>query len=192
MASQYTQCPNCRHVIPDGTMKYHDLSVPMPCCGATGEPRLQWPNVEVYEFLRIIWDQPDNPDGRRIKIVFLSTVLEILLTNALWDLAAQDVKQRRIIEALLDGYRGRERRISLFNKLSRKARRKTLSPIFRSAGLEDFMQNWTELSTLRNRLLHGQFFGLPKRRPLIDYLSTNCLRAFSDVNNELHPAENLS
>ena len=181
----FTKCPDCKKVIRDSAREYQNLSIPMPCCGSIDSIRTAWPHQEVYDFLRLIRDQSNNPDGRRIQIIFLCTVLEVLLESAIWEVATNFVTERETIKILLDGYRGRERRITLFKKLSGFS----LSSCLNSPEHKDFMRKWKDLVELRNKLIHGQYHGLDKRTTLIDYLSRESLSAFTAVNNKIHSNE---
>ena len=181
--SPYVQCPTCHTILHDQSHKLLALAEPAPCCGATGEPRITWPSLEVLEFLEIVDNQDlKSLDGSRIAIVFLCTALELMLEGSLWNLLQLHTKSSQLIETLLDGNWGRERRIQLYNKLSDRS----LNDLFNSCGLATFLEDWGNLSKLRNKIVHGQYWIMEeKAADILRSVFEKCLPAFVAVHNDV-------
>jgi hypothetical protein len=181
--SPYVQCPACRKVVFDPGQKLVKLDELAPCCGSSGQPRIIWPSFEALKFLEIVSSQDlSSPDGRRIAIVFLCTVLELLLEDSLWELLEIHTNSRQLADAVLDSYRGRDKRIQLYNKLSDRK----LKDLLQAEELLTFFEDWEHLSQLRNDIVHGQYSGgTDKEVDCIRHVSMNCLSAFVAVNNDI-------
>jgi hypothetical protein len=190
MNDEYAICMGCGQVFLDeyGERLYDDE--PSPCCQCSGDDILPWPDFEIEEFFRIVHDQDlTTPQGQRVAIVFLCTALEAFLESELTDLVYAVRAPSKVAEILLDSNRGRARMIGLFNGLIDQK----LDVILKSIGLENFMQDWTMLAELRNKLVHGKYY-LRNRRTSIRYLDNSdiniikmldadCTRAFAAVHN---------
>ena len=119
--TKYLKCPKCGKINYDPQLSLVELSKPAPCCGANGEPREMWPSIAVRMFYEVILKQDNNTqDGLRINIVFLSTALEVLLEDVLWELLELHTKSLTLAEVLFESNNGREKRIRLYNSLSDK------------------------------------------------------------------------
>jgi len=182
--SPYVECPACHTIVNDTNHKLIALDEPAPCCGATGEPRIMYPSLEVLKSLELVDNQDLNSsDELKVAIVFLCTALELLLENSLWKLLQLHTKSPQLLEFVLDSNRGRERRIQLYNKLSDR----TLADLFNSCGLLTLLEEWTILSDLRNNVVHRQHLIMEKEKAaaVLRSVFEKCLPAFVAVHNDV-------
>lgn len=187
--SPYIQCPACRRLNFDPDRKLARRDEPAPCCGASGEARIIWPSAETHDILEIARKRRlGTAQGRRIAIVFLATALEMLLESILWELLAAHRSSVFLSEIILDGYRGRDRRIGLFKTLSGKS----ISNVLKAKKLENFLADWDEIARARNDIAHGQYFYERKGRTgvLIKRVINSCLQVFAELQN--HAADTHS
>jgi hypothetical protein len=111
--------------------------------------------------------------------VFLSSALEALLENALWDLLEIREVDHTVGELIMDGWSGRDRRIVAFNRLAGQP----LSGILASAGFSQFIDQWQYVAKLRNRTVHGDLEAFIKPDPSrLEYIRDNCISAFVAVD----------
>lgn len=181
--SPYVQCPACGKIIPGSPSKLIRPDEPAPCCGATGEARLLWPSLEVHHFLELVHKQNlDSTNERRVAIVFLATVLELLLENVLWELVRTYTDSHQLAEYLFDTSWGKERRIRLYDKLSDRP----LGELLQENGMGEFLKEWGELSSVRNKIVHGRYYAsVATDADLIRHLSRDALKAFTLIHNEI-------
>jgi hypothetical protein len=181
--SLYVKCPNCLTVIDNSDLGLTEVDKPAPCCGATGEARIHWPSIKSLKFLEIVVGQNlESQDERRVAIVLLSTMLETLLEDIIWELLGTHAKIQLLKDITLDQNRGRERRIQLYDKLS-DVSLKTLSS---TNGLATFLDDWNLLSDLRNGIVHGQYYkGVKNEIDIIKRLKKDCLEAFKIIHSDV-------
>lgn len=180
---RYRECPACGMVVRDEGRKLLNLDKPAPCCGASGEPRLLWPTLEVLKFLEIAADQDlDSKEERRIAVVFLCTALELLMENCLWNLLSTHARSRDLVDAVLENTWGRDRRIRLYNRFSDCP----LGNLLESREMAAFLKDWDRLSKLRNDIIHGRYFSeLENEIDLVRAVYRDCLGAFLEVHNDV-------
>ena len=159
------------------------LDEPAPCCGASGQPRTRWPSLEVHKFLEIVGSQELNSDDeRRVAIVFLCSALELLLEHSPWRLLAVHTNSRQLADFVLENTRGRERRIRLYTRLSDCP----LGDLLKARGMLTFLDDWNQISELRNDIVHGQYFSnVENEADLIRNVHANCLKVFAEVHNDV-------
>lgn len=161
-----------------------NLSNPAPCCGATNESREHWPAIDVLILIDIVEKQNlDDYKERKVAIVFVSTLLEMLLEETLNRLVSQYVNSNQAAEALMDSFQGRQKRIALFNKLSGMK----LKELLYVAGFNRFLNEWEAISYLRNKVVHRGFHGLSDIdiNATITNLLNSCIDVFTLLNNEV-------
>ncbi len=183
--SPYVKCPSCYTVISDPERKLQNLAEPAPCCGDTGHIRISWPMEDVLMFFEIVRQQDLNETkDRRIAIVFVSTMLELLLENVLWELLSAHTKSLQLAESALDSYQGRERRIKLYNRLSDHS----LRDFFIQHEFSSLLNDWEQLAKIRNKIVHGRYFAETTdaldERELIQRITRSCLQAFFVLHND--------
>ncbi|MGB7062215.1 MAG: hypothetical protein WBF13_07670 [Candidatus Zixiibacteriota bacterium] len=142
-----------------------------------------WPTIQVWKFLDIVVSQDmDSPDERPTAIIFLCTAIELLLERVLWNLLDFHTKSEQLSEFVLDSNWGRERRIRLYNKLSDCS----LGDLLKARNMSAFLDNWKQLSELRNQVVHGRYYtGGEEETDLIRSVYKDCLKVFADVHNDV-------
>lgn len=180
----YIKCPSCNQIFKDPHKITTNLSNPTPCCTAREEMRELWPPLDILILKDIVEKQDINDyKQRKVAIVFVCTILESLLEEVILTLVTYHYKSNRAIEALLDAYQGRNKRINLFNKLNANK----LSEILKSIGNNSFLTEWDTMARLRNEVVHR---GSYKNRDskvdvIIKTLLDNCIDVFAIINNEI-------
>ena len=154
-----------------------------PCCGASGTARELWPSYEVQQFLEIAGTQnlkDSGAKGQRISIVFLHSALDFLLEDILWKLLEAHTKSWDLKESIIDNTWKVKDRIKLFDKLSDKP----LKSILESNNVSTFLEDWKNLSKLRNQILHRKdYFSSAKDIDLFLRVYNHCLKVFSLIHN---------
>lgn len=179
----YKRCPSCGVIFKDKNHSTTTLSNPSPCCGATNESRELWPTLDVLILIDIVEKQNlDNYKERKVAIVFVSTLLEMLLEETVTILAVKHCKSNIAAEVLLDSFQGKKKRITLFNKLSGMK----IKELLNSNGYNDFLPQWEAISTLRNKVVHRGFHGQTDLdvKMAIQNLLNGCIDVFALLNNE--------
>jgi hypothetical protein len=180
----FSRCPVCEHLFRDPTWEAVLGEVPCPECGSTCAVRTWWPyQPDVHRLLNLVHSQKflQLADERVIAIVFLASAMETLLEVNLWDLLRRLGTPDKVAELLLDAYQGRERRISLYNRLAPR----TIREVLESAGLNKFLPAWKSLAEARNGTAHGQWAaGYQLDVETVEYLREHCYEAFAAMNEE--------
>jgi len=111
--------------------------------------------------------------------------METLFEFHLWDMLSRLHTEVRVTELLLDAYRGRERRISLYNQISQRP----LKAVLEAAELSDFLPAWKRLAEARNRTVHGEWQGgYDLDIPTIEYVRDNCYDALAAMHEAARQA----
>jgi hypothetical protein len=120
-------------------------------------------------------------EQRVIVSVFLATIMEMLFEVHLWDMLKRLGTSERVAQLLLDAYRGRERRIHLYNQLASRP----LSEVFESAGLPHCLTAWTTLAKARNETVHGEWqAGYDLDVETIKHIRDRCFDAFAAIHED--------
>lgn len=174
-------------------MSWALVNEPTPCCKIPREDCEPWPTLEIYKTLELVHGQDlGSLDGRRQATLYLSIMLEMLLEYSLWELLQLYTNSDKLAEIILEAYSGKERRISLYNKLSYQK----LGNLFKSnEDLKDFLNNWNSIANVRNKIMHGRSDysdDLPEVIKLIlgqpfypESILRVSLKAFIEVNNDI-------
>ncbi|MHA6529328.1 hypothetical protein [Paenibacillus sp. BAC0078] len=98
-------------------------------------------------------------------------------------LVNQHVKSSQAAEVLMDSFQGRQKRISLFYKLSGVKVKEILEP----AGFNRFLSEWEIIASLRNKVVHRGFYGQSDIDigATITNLLNDCIEVFALINNEV-------
>ena len=181
--SDYLRCPSCGIIINDSSRSLSQLSKPAPCCGAYGSPREIWPSLSVSMFFEIVLQQDNSTEeGLRVSIIFLSTALEVLLEDALWQLFELHTNSLTIAETLFESNNGRDRRLKLYNSLSDTKFSKLLD--FPN-GIQ-FIDRWAKLTKMRNLLVHGKYFiDKAEAKTIVEFIRDSALEIFVKVENDI-------
>lgn len=114
----YKKCPSCNNIFHDPKRETVKLVNPAPCCGKTGEMRSHWPSLDIMILIDIVEKHNTNDfKEEKVAVVFVCTILESLLEEVLWELLITDGNSVKTSEILMDSYTGRNKRITLFNKI---------------------------------------------------------------------------
>jgi hypothetical protein len=114
-----------------------DGAVPCPKCGATCAFRVSWPyRPDITALLDLVHSHKilELAEQMVIASIFLATVMETLFEVHLWDMLKRLGSDERVAMLLLEAYRGRDRRVYLYNQLSSRP----LVEVLESAGLPHF------------------------------------------------------
>jgi hypothetical protein len=123
---------------------------------------------------------------RVVAAVFLATALETLLEVHLWALLKDLGTPEKVAALLLDTYRGRERRIALYNQLAPRS----LKDVFESDGLANFLTAWKKLAEARNGTVHGEWqAGYELEIETLEYLRDHCYQAFAALHEQARSAK---
>jgi hypothetical protein len=181
--SSYRQCPDCKTVLFDPKRELSQLSVKTSCCGSFGKARIIWPSIIVHKYLELVNNlDPNSEDDQKISVVFLSSAFEMMLEDILWELLFKHTPSPLLADSIMDSFHGKERRIKLFDSISDNK----FSEITKDD--KEFTERWNEITFLRNRVAHGDYFVSSKKYnevESIDYLYDNCLKYFSKIENEV-------
>ncbi|MEK4045918.1 hypothetical protein NSU18_19995 [Paenibacillus sp. FSL H8-0048] len=179
----YNKCQHCGEIFKDANHNTAKLNNPSPCCGATNESRHHWPTLDVLILIGLVEKQNlDDFKERKVAIVFVATLLEMLLEETVTKLAYKHCNSDTAVEALLDSYQGRQKRIALFNKLSGLKMKELLN----NNGFTDYLFWWEAISTLRNKIVHQGFYAQTEIdvNMTIRNLLNNSIDVFALLNNE--------
>jgi len=150
-----------------------------------------WPSKEIIDILNYLYSSNQSLNQfKYISITFLCSVSEALLENLLslmiWQGLAPKHKAFNIIDSLFDGYQGRNKLLSLYNKLGYGKFKEHLKIISR----EKYFDDWRKLVEVRNKIVHGKLYIIdyPKYNinvRFIKRLIVETLEVFSGLNNYL-------
>lgn len=161
-----------------------DGAIPCPECGATCAFRVWWPyRPDITALLDLIHGHKilELAEQKVIASVFLATVMETLFEVHLWDMLKRLGSNERVATLLLDAYRGRERRVCLYNQLSSRP----LVEVLESPGLPHFSVAWKRLAEARNETVHGEWkAGYNLDIETIEHIRDRCFDAFAAMHEE--------
>lgn len=146
----FEQCSSC-----DFTTK-EDLtnpSTPCPNCGKTDETRMMWPGLEFIGLIDSVhfFSQLKNKKIKNISVILFCSLFEGLLEDFLETFLKNQGNSKEVICALLNCYKNVEARIdNLYKQLASKS----FIDDLKSMGFKGWYENWKEIKTVRNQLLH--------------------------------------
>lgn len=150
---------------------------------------LPWPKPEIFRLYELLFekDQRDEQQAeveQRQILVFLCTMLEMLLEDCLWELLDINRCPPHIAEILLDGYRNRDPRLSLYRKLNNKK----LGTVLKAKDeYDDFLIKWNDIAEARNKIVHqGNYSDLSKIFSTVKEVRDKSFGAFIELNNEIY------
>jgi hypothetical protein len=146
MIIDYSRCHKCNQIV--GRVG--------ECEFCRGTRRWEWPSPDTAELLNhALTLDPGAPHGRRIGVIFSCVAFERLLEDLLYAMAFGELlydEASLIVEALIDGYQGRSRMLSLFARIGYG----TFHQQADALGFPEFPMWWNEIVAERNALVHSR------------------------------------
>lgn len=180
MEIKYKQCKNCWFI----SEKQNDSAVNCPACG--GSDFSDWPTIEVKSLFSLIHEKEgQNPfEYQLIASVFCSAAFELLLEQLLFIMAIEDLLYEEVghlVEKLMDSNQGKSKRINLYRRLGYGSFSEESSAL----GYPSFLNDWDELTSVRNQCVHGK---IPDKETITpkftNKLIEDGLKVFSGLYNK--------
>lgn len=188
MILTFYRCPNCKLIIKDPKRSLAKLSTPCTYCGNKNQIRENWPSLDVKILIDLIKKQNlDDYKEQKVAIVFVGTFLERLLEETISNHIEAHVKTREALECLLEGYQGKNKRVRLLQQLFGI----NIKDIAKGIGKELFMKEWSDIVTIRNKVVHQGFYGKVEGfekediNRLINKLLQDSIPVFAEINNSI-------
>lgn len=182
--SPYLQCPNCKRIIHDPTLRLVKTEEPCPDCGAIREFRRIWPSMIAHHWIEVVYSHPiDRPEDHNLLAVMSCAMAEVMMEGLLKNILFHQGARYEHIEILLDSHEGRNRQLQLFKKLCGSSLKEALD----SMNMLDFHDAWERITRSRNKFVHGTppgdlFKDFPSAGDL-ETVRTKMLGAFCELHN---------
>ena len=187
----YIQCQSCHYINKVPSLKSIKLTSKIRCpfCNRLGDNAI-WPSIEVLELIKMALNLDVSKYYKKnISFVIVASSLELMLeklisTFVLPDIMPDHVSISIITEALLDGYQGRYRLLSLIKKLGYDS----FSDGAKKHGKSNFMKQWDIIASNRNQFVHGKIEKVEKQELSVDSINieefvSDAFLIFMEINN---------
>jgi hypothetical protein len=160
-----------------------------PFCSRIGHNDI-WPSIEVLDLLKMAMSLDVSINHKKnISYVIVEASLELMLENIISTFLLPDIMPEHVsitimTDALLDGYQGRNRLLSLFKKLEYGS----FPESAKQFGKPNFMKQWDRIALRRNKFVHGKLLKEAEQEDDSDNINIeefiqDSFYVFKEINN---------